>query len=355
MITTEQVLDALRQVQDPELHKSIVELNMVRNILVQGWSVSLEIILTIQACPLKAKIQQDVEEAIQGLGASEVHISFGSMTDEERAALTAALRKDSTTINGMPAMLQEDSGVTFITITSGKGGVGKSTVSVNLAIALAGLGKRVGLIDADIYGFSVPAMMGITESPTMIDKMAIPVESHGVKVISMGFFAGNNAPVMWRGPMLNKWIRNFLAQTHWGELDYVLLDLPPGTGDVAIDVAAMIPQAKEIIVTTPQATASFVATRAGSMALHTKHEILGVVENMAYYEDPDGTKKYLLGKGGGDRLADTLQTQVIARIPFAQPEESVHTSVYDEDSILGEIYSSLAEEIDYRLTGSSER
>ena len=190
--------------------------------------------------------------------------------------------------------------------------------------------------------------MKITEKPTMIDQMAVPVTAEGVKVMSMGFFSKDNQPVMWRGPMLNKWIRNCLVNTHWGELDYLLLDLPPGTGDVAIDVAAMIPQAKEIIVTTPHTAASHVASRAGVMARHTKHEILGVVENMAFYETPDGGRNYLFGKGGGEALAGALATEVIAQIPFAQPEENTGSSVYDEDSVVGEAFTHLAEDFIYQ-------
>ncbi|PZE22201.1 P-loop NTPase [Paenibacillus xerothermodurans] len=347
MITNQQVLEALKHVQDPELHKSVVELNMVRNIRIDGTRVQLEVVLTIQGCPLKAKIQQDIEEALRGIGASDVALTFGAMTAEERAALTQSLKKEATTDTGMPKMLRPESGVTFIAVTSGKGGVGKSTVTINLAAALARMGKRVGILDADIYGFSVPAMMQIREKPTMIDQTAVPPVSHGVKVMSMGFFAPENNVVMWRGPMLNKWIRNFLVNTHWGDLDYLLLDLPPGTGDVAIDVAAMIPQAKEIIVTTPHNVASFVATRAGAMAMHTKHDIVGVVENMSYYEDKDGNKTYLFGKGGGDTLAAQLKTQVVARVPFAQPEENVGAAVYDEDSPIGEVFTSLAEDLIY--------
>ncbi|WP_203362598.1 P-loop NTPase [Bacillus sp. REN10] len=344
MLTNEQVLQALENVNDPELHKSIVELNMVRNIQIQDGHVQLEVVLTIQGCPLKAKIQQDIEEALRNIGAVSVALTFGAMTDEERQALTKSLKAEAVTETGMPKMLRPDSGVKFIAVTSGKGGVGKSTVTINLAAALARLGKRVGILDADIYGFSIPAMMQIKQQPTMIDQTVIPSTSHGVKVMSMGFYSKDNQPVMWRGPMLNKWIRNFLVNTHWGELDYLLLDLPPGTGDVAIDVAAMIPHAKEIIVTTPHNAASHVASRAGVMAKHTKHHIMGVVENMAYYEE-NGERKYLFGQGGGDRLAEQLQTAVIAQVPFAQPEENTGTSVYDEESIVGEAFTSLAEDI----------
>ncbi|MBU3568802.1 P-loop NTPase [Priestia aryabhattai] len=348
MLTNKQVMNALQHVEDPELHKSIVELNMVRNIKIEDKNVELEVVLTIQGCPLKARIKEDVENALKEIGASSVSLTFGSMTPEERATLTKTLKKSATTETGMPAMLRPDSGVQFIAVTSGKGGVGKSTVTVNLATALARMGKKVGILDADIYGFSIPAMMEVKQKPTMIDKTVIPVVSHGVKVMSMGFFTDNNNPVMWRGPMLNKWIQNFLANTHWGELDYLLLDLPPGTGDVAIDVAAMIPQAREIIVTTPHSVASFVASRVGVMAKHTKHEVLGVVENMAYYEEQDGSRNYLFGKGGGDRVSQQLKTEVIARIPFAKREENKDSNVYDEDSLTGEMFTSLAQDIIHR-------
>lgn len=348
MLTNEHILKTLQKIDDPELHKSIVDLNMVRNIQVNGTDISLDIILTIQGCPLKAKIQQDIEEALTAIGASKVSITFGSMTDEERRSLTASLKSEKVTDKGMPTMLLPDSGVKFIAITSGKGGVGKSTVTINLAVALARLGKRVGILDADIYGFSIPAMMKIHQKPTMLDQTAIPVISHGVKIMSMGFFTNENQPVMWRGPMLNKWIRNFLVNTHWDELDYLLIDLPPGTGDVAIDMAAMIPQAQEIIVTTPHLAASHVASRAGLMAQHTKHSILGVVENMAYFENSNGEKNYLFGQGGAEKLADELQTSIIAQVPFAQPEENTGSSVYDEDSIIGEVFTHLAEDLMYQ-------
>ncbi|MFJ3386402.1 MULTISPECIES: Mrp/NBP35 family ATP-binding protein [unclassified Lysinibacillus] len=348
MLTNEHILKTLQKVDDPELHKSIVDLNMVRNIQVNGTHISLDIILTIPGCPLKAKIQQDVEEALTTIGASKVSIKFGSMTDDERRSLTTSLKSQNVTDKGMPTMLLPDSGVKFIAVTSGKGGVGKSTVTINLAVALARLGKRVGILDADIYGFSIPAMMKIQQKPTMIDQTAIPVISHGVKIMSMGFFTNENQPVMWRGPMLNKWIRNFLVNTHWDELDYLLIDLPPGTGDVAIDMAAMIPQAQEIIVTTPHLAASHVASRAGLMAQHTKHTILGVVENMAYFENSNGEKNYLFGQGGAEKLADELQTSILAQIPFAQPEENTGSSVYDEDSIIGEVFTNLAEDMMYQ-------
>jgi ATP-binding protein involved in chromosome partitioning len=359
MITQEKVLEALRNVKDPELNKSLVELNMIRNIQISGTSVSLDVILTIQGCPLKVKIQEDVEQAIKGLGATEVQVNLGAMTDEERAALAERLRQERQ--KSSPAQNQqqeasaplysETSSAEFIAIASGKGGVGKSTVAVNLAVALAREGKRVGIIDADIYGFSVPDMMGIEQRPVVIDETIIPVSCFGVKVMSMGFFVEDNTPVVWRGPILGRMLRNFLSEVHWGELDYLILDLPPGTGDVALDVHQMIPQSKEIIVTTPHATAAFVAARAGAMAVHTKHEILGVVENMSWVETKHGDKEYVFGRGGGEKLAEALNVDLLAQIPLKAPDQKdlddpeYSPSIYDLSHPIGQIYQELAQKV----------
>lgn len=357
MITEQQVLEALKGVQDPELHKSVVELNMVRNIQIEGTKVSLDVILTIQGCPLKVKIQEDVENAIKALGATDVRVTFGTMTDEERAELSAKLRGGQPASGGnVSSILSPESPVTFIAITSGKGGVGKSTVTVNLATALARLGKKVGIVDADIYGFSVPDMMGIDQRPTVINNVVLPVDRFGVKVISMGFFVEDNSPIIWRGPMLGKMLRNFFSEIHWGELDYLLLDLPPGTGDVALDVHQMIPQSKEIVVTTPHATASFVAARAGSMAIKTGHEILGIVENMSYFEcGKCGSQEPIFGKGGGEKLAKELKTDLLAKIPMGQPDYDPNNrdsapSVYEQDSKIGSIYMELARDIERKTS-----
>lgn len=353
MITEEQVLDALKGVEDPEIHRSVVELEMVRNIVIDGDRISLEIVLTIPGCPLKATIEKDVENAIKSLGAKEVDITFGSMTDEEKAALSKKIQGDKNTLSLNPQkgspLLASDSKTKFIAVVSGKGGVGKSTVSVNLAVALAKTGKKVGLIDADIYGFSVPDMMGIEQNPTVIDKLILPVERFGVRVISMGFFVPDNSPVVWRGPMLGKMLKTFFEDVHWGEIDYMILDLPPGTGDMALDVHSTIPQSKEVIVTTPHATAAFVATRAGTMAIKTDHEIIGVVENMSYYECESGEKAYIFGKDGGKKLAEELGTEVLIQVPLGAPErkdeEEFAPSVYTQGSRIGEIYQQLAQKV----------
>ncbi len=245
-------------------------------------------------------------------------------------------------------LLLDSSSTQFIAIASGKGGVGKSTVTVNLGVALARAGKRVGIIDADIYGFSVPDMMGIEERPDVVNEKVIPIERFGVKVISMGFFVEDNSPIVWRGPMLGKMLRNFFQEIEWGELDYLLLDLPPGTGDIALDVHQIIPHSKEIIVTTPHATAAFVAARAGAMAIKTEHEIIGVVENMSYYvSKSSGEKEYVFGRGGGARLADQLNCELLAQIPLGAPdnhpsEPEFSPSVYKAETDTGMLYNQLA-------------
>ena len=353
MITEEQILEALKGVEDPEIHRSVVELNMVRNIVIDGDRISLEIILTIQGCPLKSTIEKDVENALKSIGAKEVELTFGSMTGEERAILTKKLQGDKSALSLNPEksspILANDSKTKFVAVTSGKGGVGKSTVSVNLAVSLARMGKKVGLIDADIYGFSVPDMMGIEQQPTVIDKLILPVERFGVKVISMGFFVPDNSPVVWRGPMLGRMLKTFFEEVHWGDLEYMILDLPPGTGDMALDVHNTIPQSKEIIVTTPHATAAFVAARAGTMAIKTNHDIIGVIENMSYYQCDSGEKAYLFGKDGGKKLAEELNTDLLVQIPLGAPErdeeEAFAPSVYTEESSTGKLYSELAHKI----------
>jgi len=235
----------------------------------------------------------------------------------------------------------------IISVISGKGGVGKSTVSANLAVSLARQGKTVGLIDFDIYGSSIPNMMNISYGPKSMNNKIVPVESHGVKIMSMGFIVKNNDPVVWRGPMLGKVVEQFINDVIWGELDYAIIDMPPGTGDVAMDVNRLIPSSHQILVTTPHPTASHVAERAGKMASNNNHEVLGVVENMSYFQPPDSeTKYYIFGKGGSEKLADTLGTEVIAKIPIIAPKEGdFEPSIYREGSPLYQKYMELAQKV----------
>lgn len=290
------------------------------------------------------QLQGKVVEVLKEAGAATVGIRFEELPKEVMEQFRGKT-KESDNEN----LLSPNSKVKIISIASGKGGVGKSTVSVNLAVALARLGKKVGLVDADIYGFSVPDMMGVKDIPQIIEDRIIPVERKGVKVISMGFFVENNTPVVWRGPMLGKVLDQFFKDVEWGELDFLLLDLPPGTGDVALDIHQMLPASKEIVVTTPHPTAAFVAARAGAMALQTDHEILGVIENMSWYESKStGEKEFVFGKGGGPKLAEELRTELLGQLPLGQPDWNdidFAPSVYGETHNTGKIYLEIAQKI----------
>lgn len=361
MISKDQVADILSFLQDPEYKQSFAELSFIRDVMVKENSVSVSLIATQTDEAYMQSLKDQATQALREAGAGEVRVRVRAITDFERAELAkrtgAGAGTSAAPTAAAPAVtniLAPDSGVQFIAIASGKGGVGKSTVTVNLAVALARRGKKVGIIDADIYGFSIPDMLGIEERPEVVDQRIVPVERHGVKVISMGFFVEDNAPIIWRGPMLGKMLRNFFNEVEWGQLDYMLLDLPPGTGDVALDVHQMIPQSKEIIVTTPHATAAFVAARAGAMAVHTNHEILGVVENMAYYVNSNGEKDYVFGRGGGGKLAEELHTQLLAQIPLGAPdnhpsEPDFTPSVYKADTEQGRMYLEVAEAVIRKL------
>lgn len=344
MITIDKTRELLNSMKEPFLHISLGELNAIEEIKVKEEKnhVSVKVAIAKTGTSEQMQLQSQIVNALKEAGAETVGIRFSELPAE----VLEKYRKTEEKSNGL---LSKDSNTTFIAVASGKGGVGKSTVSVNLAVSLARLGKKVGLIDADIYGFSVPDMMGITNRPAVEDQKLIPVERFGVKVISMGFFVEDNSPIIWRGPMLGKLLNQFFKDVVWGDLDYLLLDLPPGTGDVALDIHTMLPSCKEVIVTTPHATAAFVAARAGSMALKTDHEILGVVENMSYFESKvTGEKEYVFGQGGGAKLAEELNTEVLGQLPLAQPdknEEDFAPSVYQEDHRLGKIYQEIAEKI----------
>ncbi len=304
------VRDALATVQDPEIKRPITELNMVESVdISDGGKVTVTVLLTIAGCPMKTRLQTDTTEAVGKVeGVTEVEVRLGVMSDEQRAALKDQLRGGQAE-KEIP-FAKPGSLTRVFAVASGKGGVGKSSVTVNLAAALADSGLKVGVVDADIYGFSVPRMLGVERRPTQVDDMILPPDSHDVKVISIGMFVPGNQPVVWRGPMLHRALRQFLADVFWGDLDVLLLDLPPGTGDVAISVAQLIPNAEILVVTTPQQAAAEVAERAGAIALQTKQRVAGVIENMSWLELPDGTRQEIFGSGGGSAVARSLSTSV---------------------------------------------
>ncbi|MBT2658657.1 Mrp/NBP35 family ATP-binding protein [Bacillus sp. ISL-18] len=344
MLTEKKVREVLGGLKEPFLHKTLAELNAIEEIKIKEEKnhVSVKVLIAKTGTSEQLQLQTQIVNVLKEEGAATVGIRFAELPEE-----VLAQHRNAEPENNQTLLNSKDT--TFIAIASGKGGVGKSTVSVNLAVALARLGKKVGLIDADIYGFSVPDMMGITNRPVVRGEKIIPVERFGVQVISMGFFVEDNAPIIWRGPMLGKMLNSFFSEVEWGELDYLLLDLPPGTGDVALDVHTMLPSCKEIIVTTPHPTAAFVAARAGAMALKTEHEVLGVIENMAYFESKlTGEKEYVFGRGGGDKLAEELNTVLLGRLPLNQPDwndEDFAPSVYQEDHQIGKIYLEIAEKV----------
>lgn len=352
-VAREAILDALKDVQDPEVQRSIVEMDMVKSIEIKGTTVHVEVLLTIRGCPLRTVIEDQVREAVLRVeGVTDVNVVIGTMSDEERQRFAAKLKGPDATAQQTPDLLKPDTLTEFVAIASGKGGVGKSTVTANLAVALGRLGYRVGVIDADIYGFSLPNLFGVADvKPAVVENVVMPVQVKGIKLVSMQFFVPDNRPIIWRGPMLGKMLRNFFQEVHWGTLDVVLLDLPPGTGDMALDVHNMFPRSKELIVTTPQQTAADVAIRAGLMALHTKHEILGVIENMAFYQCKGcGERTYLFGQGGGAQVADGLQTSVLAQIPMGEPMEGTQ-GIFARDSLQGQAFDLLAQQVasDLRL------
>lgn len=307
----DQVMAALAQVQDPELHRSLVELNMIQDLQIKGNNVTVTVALTTKGCPLKETIAQSVEDKLRSLpGIGKVEVKLGEMSAQQRAGLAGGRLA--------APIAAPDSRTRILAIASGKGGVGKSTVTVNLAAALHKLGYDVGILDCDIYGFSVPRMVGAQNArPNALEGKIIPIAAHGMKVISMGNFVDDNAPVIWRGPMLGKVLRQFLTDVLWGEPDFLLLDLPPGTGDMALDVAQLLPNSSLVLVTTPQVVAAGVASRAAQLARKTNQRILGVVENMSAFICPCcGEKTAIFGEGGGKDLAAQLDVPLLGQIPL---------------------------------------
>lgn len=312
----EAVNAALATVIDPELRRPITELGMVESVAVDdAGRASLAVLLTISGCPLRVTITTDATNALLAVpGVAAVDVELKVMTQEQRDALKELLRGKGGQ-RGIP--FNEPGSLTRVyAVASGKGGVGKSSVTVNLACALAAQGLRVGIVDADVYGFSVPGLMGITQQPTRVDDMILPPVAYGVKVISIGMFVSGNQPVAWRGPMLHRALEQFLTDVYFGDLDALFLDLPPGTGDIAISVAQLLPKAEILVVTTPQAAAADVAERAGAIATQTGQKVAGVIENMSYLEMPDGGRMELFGSGGGQVLAGRLTATVGAEVPL---------------------------------------
>ncbi|GAA3804327.1 Mrp/NBP35 family ATP-binding protein [Cellulomonas soli] len=311
---------ALATVLDPEIRRPITELGMIRSVDVTdgaagtGAHVVVGLDLTTPGCPLKDTLDRDVTAAVRTVdGVASVAVSMGVMSAEQRQALRVLLR--GTDAEPVIPFAQPGSLTKVFAIASGKGGVGKSSVTANLAVSMAADGLRVGVVDADIYGFSIPRMLGVDRPPTKVDDMLLPPIAHGVKVVSIGMFVPAGQPVVWRGPMLHRALQQFLADVFWGDLDVLLLDLPPGTGDIAISVAQLLPGSQIVVVTTPQVAAAEVAERAGSVAVQTRQHVVGVVENMAWLDQPDGSRLELFGSGGGQRVAQNLSTLTGTSVP----------------------------------------
>jgi ATP-binding protein involved in chromosome partitioning len=365
-VTVDDVIAALRPVEDPELHRSIVDLDMVRDVEVDGDRVSLEVTLTVAGCPLRNEIQRRVGEALTAAGVAEVDLRFGVMTDEQRAAVREKLHGDPASTAGSQAahghaegraipFADPGSTTRVLLVASGKGGVGKSSVTTNLAVALADRGKEVAVVDADVWGFSIPRMLGVDRPPVVIDSMLVPpTGAAGVRCISMGFFAQEDQPVIWRGPMLHKALEQFLTDVYWDEPDFLLVDLPPGTGDIAISLAQFLPRAEVYLVTTPQPAAQKVAQRAGFMAQKVNLEVKGVIENMSWFTGDDGKRYEIFGAGGGDALAEVLDAPMLGQVPLVAllregGDAGRPITVVDPDGEAARAFAAIAERIDVEL------
>lgn len=360
--TVEEVTATLATVVDPEIHRPITEINMVGDIDISPAGVAkIEIQLTTAGCPLKDQISSEVKEKISALpGISQVEVVLTEMSAEQKADLRKKLR-GGVAPKVIPFTRKENLTRVYA-ISSGKGGVGKSSVTVNLAAAMAKNGKKVGIVDADIYGFSIPQMMGVTTPPQVLEGMLIPPVAHGVKVISIGMFMEENTPVIWRGPILHRALEQFFADVHWGDLDVLFIDLPPGTGDVPISIAQLIPKSEIIVVTTPQTAAVEVAERAGLMAKQTQQRVVGVVENMSYLELPDNTRMPIFGSGGGKEVAEQLSSileykvPLLAEIPLEQAlreggDTGVPIAIQEESSPAQRALQEVAEQLGKRAHG----
>jgi ATP-binding protein involved in chromosome partitioning len=365
-VTEAEIVEALRPVEDPELHRSIVDLDMVRSIGIEGSDVMVQVALTVAGCPLRNEITNRVTQAVEALdGVGRCSIDFTVMTDEERAHLREKLHGDPGATAGSHQGHGHAEGRTIpfadpssrtrvLLIASGKGGVGKSSVTTNLSIALADRGHSVAVVDADVWGFSIPKMLGIDRPPTVIDSMLVPPEIHGVRCISMGFFAEEDQPVIWRGPMLHKALEQFLTDVYWDEPDFLVVDLPPGTGDISLSLAQFLPRAEVYVVTTPQPAAQRVAQRAAFMSQKVQLEVKGVIENMSWFTGDDGQRYEIFGAGGGQDLATRLDVPLVGQVPLVpalrEGSDDGHPIVAeDPDSEAGKIFATMAQTIDLDL------
>ncbi|MGA1331748.1 MAG: Mrp/NBP35 family ATP-binding protein [Ilumatobacteraceae bacterium] len=361
-LTPNQVIEALRPVHDPELNRSIVDLDMVRDVNVNDGVVSLTVTLTIAGCPLRNEIQQRVNNAVRPLaGVKDVQLNFGVMTDQERAALreklhgSPAATAGSTQAHGHSQgraipFAQPGSKTRPLLISSGKGGVGKSSVTTNLAVALAAAGHTVGVVDADIYGYSIPRMLGADRDPVVIDQMLVPPQSYGVRCISIGYFVPEGQAVVWRGPMLHKALEQFLTDVYWDEPEFLLIDMPPGTGDIALSLSQYLPRAEVYVVTTPQEAAQKVARLSAAMAKKVNMSVRGVIENMSWFTGDDGKRYELFGSGGGKSLADELGVPLLAQIPLVNQlreggDDGKPIAAVAPQSEVGQVFANLARQI----------
>ena len=366
MPTEAEIIEAIRPVQDPELHRSIVDLGMLKEVAEADGAVRVLVALTTPGCPLKNEITNRVKDAVAALpGVRAVQVDFTAMTPEELAALRQQLNGNPAATAGSQAAHGHAEGraipfadpasrTRVLLIASGKGGVGKSSVSTNLAVALAQRGRSVAIVDADVWGFSIPKMLGITNDPVVIDSMLVPPEAHGVRCISMGFFADEDQAVIWRGPMLHKALEQFLTDVFWDDPDFLIIDLPPGTGDVSLSISQFLPRAEVYVVTTPQPAAQRVAQRAAAMAEKVHLEVKGVIENMAWFTGDDGTRYEIFGAGGGAELAHKLDVPLLGQVPLLndlrEGSDSGHpVMATDPEGEAARAFAGIAEQIDVAL------
>jgi len=365
-LTEAQVIEALRPVEDPELQMSIVELGMVKQVEIDGGNVTVQVALTVPGCPLRAEITERVTAGVLPLeGVAHVDVDMTIMTDDERAGVRQLMEERRGGTGGeavkgqrlgheegrVNPFMRPESRTRVLGISSGKGGVGKSSVTVNLAVALVRRGHAVGVLDADVYGFSIPKMLGVDHDPVVIDDMVVPPLAHGVKVVSIGFFVADDQPVMWRGPMLHKALEQFLVDVYWGDLDYLLVDMPPGTGDVALSMAQYLPRSEVFVVTTPQPAAQRVAQRTAYMARKVNLPLRGVIENMSWFTGDDGMRYEIFGQGGGTALAEDLGVPLLGQLPLVPAlreggDIGTPITVSDPDGEVAKAFAGMADAVE---------